>query len=87
MEADPKSILRSIRNVKRGVKARSRIIRALKNGKVHVSAISLSSGLSRSTVRMHLKRMLNEGIVARSGKKPYRWELTGKGQTGIYEYV
>ncbi|MEM1537351.1 MAG: ArsR family transcriptional regulator [Candidatus Nezhaarchaeales archaeon] len=87
MKPDPRSILRSIRNVKRGIEARSKIIYALKNGEKHVKSISSSSGLSYSAVRMHLKRMLREGIVTRDEKKPYKWKLTGRGQTGIYEYT
>lgn len=87
VETDPRSILRGIRNVKRGIEARSKIIRALKSGEVQVKSIASSSGLSYSAVRMHLERMLKEGIVTRSTKKPYKWELTGRGQRGIYEYT
>jgi len=72
--------LRHVRNNKTGLKTRTKLLNTL--GQTSNQALSLASAtsLSYSVVSYHLRLLKNEGIMTRTGKRPYNWLLTGKGQ-------
>ena len=69
-----------MKNVKRGLEARTRILAVLETHASAASAIAKSKLLSYSVVMHHLRLLENEGTVNRKGKRPYVWVLTGLGQ-------
>lgn len=82
---NPKAYLSQMRNVRRGVIARSKIIDSLGVGAT-IPHICSRSGLSPSNVRYHLTNMLAEGLVSRKRlKRRDWWTLTGAGQKTIDE--
>ncbi len=82
---DSLAYLRVIRNVKRGLETRSKIIRVLKRRKVaSISEISKIVNLSYSAVRRQLIIMEQDGVVMRVERK---WKLTGKGQKSLDPYL
>jgi len=84
---EPRAYLRVIRNVKRGIEARSIIISALRRESLTAKEVARRTGLSYATVRLQLRNLEKEGIVKREGKPPHQWRLTGKGQAGINDYL
>ena len=78
------AFLRTIKNVKKGLITRSKIIRILKTRSSTTKEIANEVNLSYSTVRRHLKLMEKEGIVIRIYRK---WKLTGKGQQDLLKYL
>jgi DNA-binding transcriptional ArsR family regulator len=83
---NPRAYLTRIRNVRRGVVSRSRIIDSIASGSLTTQEICKKSGLSPPTVRYHLKNMYVEGLVVRRRiKGGIRWSLTGSGQKTIEE--
>lgn len=76
----PNSYLTSIRNVKLGLKARTKILKVLDTHPFKTINITRETGLHYSVVLYHLKLLEKEGIVQRKGNKPYVWSLTGLGQ-------
>jgi len=84
---NPKAFLRKIRNVRQGLKTRTIILSALESsGKLKAEDLASTTGLSYNVVLWHLKLMEKEGIVKRTGKKPYDWKLTGLGQKTLAEF-
>lgn len=79
-ELHPKAYLATKRNVKAGLKARSKILFVLEERKRGASDISKRSGLSYHCVTYHLGSMKKERLVERSRRRPYVWELTLFGQ-------
>lgn len=83
-EINPRAILTRIRNTKRGLRTRSRIIALLsRKGGMSTSQIAKEIGLSESCVRKHLRNMVAEGIVMVVKTRRTFWKLTGAGQTSI----
>jgi len=76
----PNAYLQRVRNVKTGLKARTKILNALEKKRSDASSIARELPLSYSTVMHHLRLLEIEGIVNRKGKRPYLWLLTGLGQ-------
>lgn len=75
-----------MRNVRRGLLTRSKIIDALSRKASTISQIAEEIGLSKSAVRRHLKNMLAEGIVEKlSFKGKILWKLSGSGQLNLEE--
>lgn len=75
-----------MRNVRRGLLTRSRIIEALSKKASTISQIAEEVGLSESAVRRHLKNMLAEGIVEKiKFKDKTLWRLSGSGQLDLEE--
>lgn len=75
-----------MRNVRRGLFTRSRIIETLSKKASTISQIADEIGLSESAVRRHLRNMLAEGIVEKlrfRGK--ILWRLSGSGQLDLEE--
>jgi len=76
----PKAYLTKRRNVRLGLRARSRIIGALEKGVQSAKAVAQQTGLSYDVVRYHLLLLELENIVVRRARRPFSWELTGAGQ-------
>ena len=81
-----KAFLRSVRNVRKGILTRSKIIMMLSEKACTVDQLAEEIKLSKSSVRRHLRNMLAEGIV---DKMKYHgktlWKLSGYGQMTIEE--
>ncbi len=77
----PNAYLREIRNIKRGLKARTLIIEILERSPVDTKTIASTANMNYSAVFHHLK-LLKRASIARNKnvRKPYVWELTGMGQ-------
>jgi len=83
----PRAYLTHKRNVRPGLDARTRILLLLEvEPGLTAAQIASRTGLSYSSVRLHLSSLEKEGIVARRGKRPYRWALTGLGQARLTEF-
>jgi predicted transcriptional regulator len=76
----PNAYLASIRNVKLGLKARTRILNVLERRSIDAKAIAEETGAFYGVVMHHLRLLEAEGIVERKGSKPHAWVLTGLGQ-------
>jgi predicted transcriptional regulator len=76
----PKAYLSKKRNVKPGLRARSKILFVLEEGKKGTSDISKGSGLTYECVAYHLRSMSRERLIERSRQRPYVWTLTAYGQ-------
>ncbi|MFQ6086703.1 MAG: hypothetical protein ACE5OV_01655 [Candidatus Bathyarchaeia archaeon] len=77
----PKAFLVEKRNVRLGLLARSRIARFLeKQPSSNAKTIAKGTGMSYGAVLHHLHLFEAEKVVARKGKRPFLWELTGAGQ-------
>ena len=79
-EMHPKAFLATKRNVKAGLRARSKILFALEEAKRGAPDISKRSGLGYDCVVYHLRSMRKERLVERSKHRPYFWALTRFGQ-------
>ncbi len=69
-----------------GLKARTKILELMEDMKRETTIKELSSmlaALSYRSILHHLHLLEGEKIVKRTGKRPYRWSLTGKGQRRI----
>lgn len=75
-----------MRNVRRGLLTRSKIIDALYEKASTTQQIAEEIGLSESAVRRHLRNMLAEGIVEKlKFKGKILWRLSGSGQLNLEE--
>jgi len=79
-EMHPKAFLATKRNVKAGLRARSKILFVLEEAKRGAVDISKRSGLGYDCVTYHLRSMRRERLVERSKQRPYIWVLTAFGQ-------
>ncbi len=76
----PKAYLATKRNVKAGLKARSKILFVLEEVKRSAPEIAKRSGLGYECVTYHLRSMRKERLVERSRRRPYLWGVTVFGQ-------
>lgn len=76
----PNAYLTKIRNVTRGLRARTRILCVLEKKSADAKTIAKEAGLSYRVVLHHFRLLMAENIVARKGGRPYSWTLTGVGQ-------
>jgi len=76
----PKAYLTKKRNVRLGLRARTRIISVLEKGARSARAVAQETGLSYDVVRHHLLLLEPENIVVRRARRPFSCELTGAGQ-------
>jgi predicted transcriptional regulator len=77
----PKAYLVSIRNVRRGLASRSKILSVLETKGSTARLLSKRTKLNYAVVLHHLNLLTLEKIVMRrKEKKPYIWMLTGAGQ-------
>jgi predicted transcriptional regulator len=79
-EIHPKAYLATKRNVKAGLRARSKILFVLEEAKRGASDISKRSGLGYDCIIYHLRSMRKERLVERSRRRPFIWALTKFGQ-------
>jgi len=87
MAYHPRAYLSLKRNVRPGLATRTKILNALEaRPGLTVQEISELTGLSCSAIRRHLLSLEEEGIVARKGKRPFKWALTGLGQARLTEF-
>ena len=81
----PKAFLTEKRNVRLGLLARSRIARFLEKHTSNAKTIAKGIGMSYRAVLHHLRLFEAEKVVARKGKRPFQWELTGAGQQTLVQ--
>ena len=81
----PKAFLREKRNVRLGLIARSKIARFLEKQSSNAKTIAKGTGMSYGAVLHHLRHFEAEKVVARKGKRPFQWELTGAGQQTLVQ--
>lgn len=78
------AFLRNIKNVKKGLTTRSKIIRVLKKSRSSAKEIANKINMSYSAIRRQLKLMEKENIVREIGRK---WILTGYGQRELTDFM
>ena len=76
----PNAYLLSIRNIKLGLRARTRVLNVLERLSVDAKTIAKETGMHYNVVMHHLRLLEAEGMVQRKGVKPHVWVLTGLGQ-------
>ena len=76
----PNAYLIDFRNVKPGLRARTRILSALEEGSADAKTIAKRTGLHYRVVIHHLKLLDVREIIQKKGKRPSIWVLTGLGQ-------
>lgn len=76
----PNAFLSNIRNNRRGLRTRTRILVALDRHSGNVRALSGETGLPYAVVLHHLMLLKAEDIIERGHNRPYVWVLTGLGQ-------
>ncbi|MBS7610774.1 winged helix-turn-helix transcriptional regulator [Candidatus Bathyarchaeota archaeon] len=86
MEYEPQSYLTVIRNVNRGLKTRTLIIKALKSGCTNIKEISKITGVNYQTIFKQIRNMEREGVAIKHEGKPVKWLLTDRGQKSILTY-
>ena len=69
-----------MRNVRSGLKARTKILVLLDTLCFDASKIAKETALSYGVVMHHLRLLKNEGTVERKGDRRYVWLSTGLGQ-------
>ena len=63
-----------------GLTTRTKILNALEQTSDQALYLAKTTSLSYSVVSYHLRLLKHEDIVTRTGKRPYNWIITGKGQ-------
>jgi predicted ArsR family transcriptional regulator len=76
----PNAYLVDFRNVKPGLRARTRILNALERISADAKTIGKQTGLHYGVVMHHLKLLEARWLVQRKGRRPSVWKLTGLGQ-------
>ncbi len=77
----PKAFLSRKRNVRLGLRARTRILHVLEKQESNMKNIASLSGLNYWVVVHHLRLLEVEHVVVKKiDKRPFVWELTGAGQ-------
>jgi len=80
----PNAYLPNIRDVKPGLKSRSKILRALEETPRSAEEIASKAELSYWNTLYHLRLMEANDIVRRDkSKRPQIWRLTGSGQQSL----
>jgi len=76
----PNAYLSNIKNIKLGLRARTKILNVLDRGAVNAKTIAKETAMLYGVVMHHLRLLEAEGIVKREGSKPHVWVVTGLGQ-------
>jgi len=76
----PNASLARVKNVSRGLKARTKILNVLEKHSAGASDIAKEASMHYEVATHHLKLLRLEGIVERKGRRPYVWSVTGLGQ-------
>ena len=77
---NPNAYLKKIKNMKSGLKARTKILETFESKPSSAGEIAKDVSLSYNVVMHHLRLLEKEGIVQRKGSRPYYWVSTGLGQ-------
>jgi DNA-binding transcriptional ArsR family regulator len=84
---EPEAFLRSLRNIRPGLRARSKIVKILKIGSHTAMQVASISGMSYRSVLNHLKALERDKIAIRTASKPSKWSLTGVGQQSVTKFL
>ena len=76
----PNAYLQHVRNVKSGLKARTKILVSLEIQPDSATNLAAKASSSYEVVIHHLRLLEDEGTVSRRGKRPSIWTTTGLGQ-------
>ena len=76
----PNAYLTNLRNVRLGLRARTKILNALEKGSGNTRTIAKQATIHYGVAMHHLKLLQSEGIVRRAGGKNAVWTITGTGQ-------
>lgn len=76
----PNAYLSHKKNVKLGLKARTKVLNVLERTIGNAKTLAKEGGLAYGVAMYHLKLLEKEGIVSRKDHKPFEWVMTGKGQ-------
>lgn len=76
----PNAYLASVRNVRLGLRARTKILSVLEAHSGDVRTVADKTAMRYGAVLHHLKLLRSEGIVRRESGRPGVWTLTGAGQ-------
>ncbi len=79
----PNACLAKVKNVNRGLRARTQMLNLLEKHPGGVADIARETSMHYNVVVHHLKLLQKEEIVDRKGKRPYTWSITGLGQTRL----
>jgi predicted transcriptional regulator len=79
----PNAYLKNIRNIRCGLRARTKILILLDTQYCSASELANKTDLSYNVVMHHLRLLCREGIVERKGSRKYVWLPTGVGQTRL----
>jgi predicted transcriptional regulator len=85
---NPKAYLTRVKNVRRGLEARSKLVEALSAKGLTIQDLCEAVNMRPGKARYHLQNMMKDGVVKkrRNGRRVI-WELTGTGQASIEEVV
>jgi predicted transcriptional regulator len=87
MSVDPRARLHWIRNVRRGLLARSSIVRRLERQEWNsVQDIAYDVNLAAATVLYHLHHMDREGVVEREAQGR-KWGMSTRHQASLSDYL
>jgi len=81
----PKAYLSKIRNVKLGLRARTRILSILDRHSVDTKGLAREAIMGYGVALHHLKLLEAEAVVKRKGNKPHVWAPTGVGQRRLVD--
>ena len=76
----PNAFLIDFRNIKPGLRVRTKILNILENQSMDAKTIAKETGVSYRSALHHLRLIETGGIVKRIGNRPYIWMITGLGQ-------
>ncbi|MDR0371961.1 MAG: hypothetical protein LBI79_00120 [Nitrososphaerota archaeon] len=76
----PNAYLKSIRNVRSGLSARTKLLVLLDREALSAVKLAQTSRLNYNVVIYHLRLLKCEGTVERRGSRRYIWLATGLGQ-------
>jgi len=79
----PNAQLKTIRNVRSGLYARTQILMLLDREPYSATSIAKKSALHYPVVMYHLRLLKAECVVERRGSRRYVWLQTGIGQTRL----
>lgn len=79
----PKAYLTEIKNIKRGLRARTKILTVLDRHPTDAKTVANEAEMRYNVVIHHLRLLEAEGIVERKHTKPNVWMLTGLGQKSL----
>jgi predicted transcriptional regulator len=76
----PNAYLENLRNIRLGLRARTKILNVLERGSGDAKTITKKAAMRYGAVMHHLKLLQSERIVRRAGGKNAVWTITGAGQ-------